>query len=139
MDSCASHSKKPGDFTPLRIDLFLLLRVLTFFRGRVNLGSICIYYFFHRLDGNIVHGRRRAPRIHLRQGAHRGESHIDYALDAFSKRFVGAGHSLKGKKKGKLEERDIGHKQNSAYESKEPMQKWRETKLSLPLNPMTEE
>jgi hypothetical protein len=76
-----------------------------------------------------------APRIHLRQRAHGGESHIDYALDTFSKRFVGAGDSLKGKKNRK---RMPAISKMTPINFNEPIQVAPD-EFPLPLNPMTEE
>ena len=73
-------------------------RLSDFYRASTSfdLWNTCIKCLFRRL-GRDVGCSGRAPRIHLRQGANGGESHIDYAFNTFSKRFVGACDGLEGK------------------------------------------
>lgn len=79
---------------PLRLDP--ILGIITF--HTVDLGGLCIRRLFCKFDDGIIRGGRNASRIHLRQGTHGGESHVDYALDPFSEGLVGACYSL-GRKK----------------------------------------
>ena len=75
--------EKPGDFAPLYASTTFDLR------------NTRIWGLFRRLDCGIVCSGS-VTGVHLRQRADGGESHIDYALNTFSERFVGAGDGLKG-------------------------------------------
>ena len=83
-----SAEETPFGFTPtlLRLNLFRPLPIV--------LGGICIRRLFHRLDDGITRSGRDVSRIHLRQRAHGGESHIDNALDPFPEGLAGALYRL---------------------------------------------
>jgi len=90
---------KPGDFSLLPFNLFRPLpgAFAPLRHGRINSGTPRVQRLLYGLHDDIVCCGRCAPRVHLRQRAHGGESHIDYALDTFPERFVGAGDGLEEK------------------------------------------